>query len=199
MKEVLSLKISHIVPAMNGWCSVEKALEMAGLILESKPAVVVEVGTMAGRSIIPIALALKENEFGVAYAIDPWKTEAAVRGNTAKEDKDWWSSIDMHAMHRECVQGIWEHGLDEYVCLIRATSMMARPLFSKIDFCHLDGNHSTEASMYDVSAYVPIVSRGGYVAMDDVDWSTTQPAVQYLNENLEFVKDVGTCRIYRKP
>lgn len=199
MNSLLSLKITDFVPHQNGWCTVEKALEMAGLILESKPAVVCELGVFGGRSLIPLAMALKENEFGVAYGVDPWRTEVAMRGNTEQADKDWWRDVDLHAIHKECVKSVWEYGLDEYCCLIRSTSMMARPLFSKIDWLHIDSNHSTETSLYEVHAYVPIVSTGGYVVADDIDWVTVQPALQYLNDNLTMVKDVGNCRIFRKP
>lgn len=198
MNSLLSLKITDFVPRANGWASVEKALEMAGLILESKPAVVVELGVFAGRSLIPMAMALRENEFGVAYGVDSWRTEVATRGNTEQADKDWWRGVDLDAMLKECVNGIWERGLEEYCCLIRATSVMARPLFTKIDVLHVDSGHSTETSMYEVHAYVPIVTPGGYVVADDIDWVTVQPALQYLNDNLTMVKDVGNCRIFRK-
>ena len=60
--------ISTAIPTMDGWCTLEKARFMAGYILSTKPKLVVELGTYAGRSFLPILWAIRENKTGKAVA-----------------------------------------------------------------------------------------------------------------------------------
>jgi hypothetical protein len=199
MTENLKLQIASIVPQMQGWCSVEKALAMAELITVTKPAVVVEVGVFGGRSLIPMAMALKENGFGVAYGIDPWKKEYALEGKNDPANDDWWAAQDLDKVHQHAAQAIWLRDLDENCVLIRAPSQACRFLFNDgIDIFHLDGSHSELSSCRDVNLYLPKVKVGGYVWMDDCDWPTTQAAVKLLESQCKHVSSVGSCRLYLK-
>lgn len=204
MTTELELLITTIVPKMEGWATTEKALSMAELILEVRPSVVVELGVFAGRSLIPQALALKEEKepfmSGLIYGVDPWHVQAALEGDIGEANAEWWRTApNLDLMHQLCVNEIWKHGLDHHAILIRGRAHEVWTLFrSGIDILHFDQNHSEFASMRDIQLYYPLVRPGGYIWFDDTDWATTQKALNLLSERAISVKDVGTCRLFRK-
>jgi predicted O-methyltransferase YrrM len=191
-----------------GWCTVEHALDLAQLIIDTKPAVVVEIGTFAGGSLIPQAIALKEVGAGKVYGIDPWSKEAALEQmftadpNTPPADvevnRKWWSEVDLDKMLRLCMEGIWRFDLESYATVIRARSQDCGELFPSIDICYIDGNHSEVASCRDVELYLPKVKAGGHVWFDDAQWASTQPAQVLIQEACDLVMDKGNYRLYRK-
>lgn len=199
MRDELKKTIAEVVPTMEGWCSEEKARAMAELILREKPLVVVEIGVFGGRSLVPQALALRENGKGVIYGIDPWKLDSALEGENGKSNDDWWkNNVNLHEIHQLCVEAIWRQKLDEWCVLVRTPSQACHALFPMIDVLHIDGNHSEVASCRDVLIYAPKVKTGGYIWFDDVDWATTGRAVQLLEQSAEKVSQVGSCSLYRK-
>jgi hypothetical protein len=68
---------------------------MAALIRREKPSVVVEIGVFGGRSLVPQALALRENKQGVVYGIDPYTAAAATEGEFTSDPggKGYWSVV----------------------------------------------------------------------------------------------------------
>src|SRR6266702_880095 len=182
---------------------------MKDLIWMTKPDVCVEIGVFAGKSLINTALALKENEHGVVYGIDPWRKEDAVKGIGTMEDAGYWDTVDVDALHYDCMRSIWDRGLQEHAVVIRATSRDARFLFGLgikpgwshnhcIDILYIDGGHSEEVSTLDVSIYLQKVRRGGHIWFDDADWASTRRATEMLKESCELLKDYGNCHLYKK-
>jgi len=194
----------EIVLAVNamqhGWCTPEKACDMAALIVQNKAELCVEIGVYSGRSLIPQAMALRSIGTGIVYGIDPWKKSHAAEGNCSEADKTWWQSIDLHAIHNYCMDRIWEHELDAHCVILRTASHRCVDLFRKgsIDILHIDGCHSEESSCRDVSLYLPKIRRNGHVWIDDTDWVTTTKAQGMLAEVCEKVSQVGNCALYRK-
>lgn len=189
--------IKLYLPHMEGWTTPERGIEMAHEILKQRPITVVEIGVFGGRSLLAQALALRENGMGMIYGIDPWRNDDALEGES-EANRDWWSKLDLHEVHRKTMMAIWPHNLDNHVCIIRAASQHVAHLFPFIDILTIDGNHSEIASMRDVKLYVPSVRSGGLIWFDDSDWATTQPALQKLSEYADLERSVGTCRLYRR-
>jgi predicted O-methyltransferase YrrM len=181
-----------------GWCTPEKALAMSNLILDQKPAVVVEVGVFAGRSVIPQAMSLRENGGGMIFAIDPWKKEAALEGENAKENDDWWANLDLHNVHKVAMEFIWRWDLDAHATVIRNASQHVARLFPNIDILHIDGCHSELVSCRDVDLYVPRVVKGGHIWFDDTNWATTKAAIDKLHKVADKIGQVGDCALFRK-
>lgn len=182
----------------HGWCTPEKALAMATLIAQKLPKVCVEIGVYSGRSLVPQAMVLQAVNHGVIYGIDPWKKSHASEGNCSEADKEWWDSVDLHAIHNYCMDKIWEQALDGHCVIVRAASHFCAQLFNTIDILHIDGCHSEESSCRDVNLYLPKVMRGGHIWIDDTDWATTAKAQAMLANACEKVSQVGTCALYRK-
>lgn len=195
----LSQAIHTYLPQLEGWLTPERGVEMAEVILDIKPQVVVELGVFGGRSMLAQAMALREsNHGGVIYGVDPWKVEAALEGEN-EANRTWWSKdIDLELIHRGAMNAIWQHNLDEWAVVIRASSQHAYRLFPQIDVWFQDANHSEVASTRDVRLYLPRVKAGGIVTIDDTDWPTTKRAVELIEESCELVKDGGSYRVYQK-
>jgi predicted O-methyltransferase YrrM len=183
--------IRHIMPKMDGWCEADKAASIARNVLNIQARTCVEIGVFSGRSLVVIALALRELGQGLVYGIDPWLPEASNAGWDDKNDpaganREFWGRAQMYPdMMRQCQAYVDTLGLSSYVRLIHATSEEALPGIQEVaplDFLHIDGNHSEEASLFDVEHYVPLVREGGSVWMDDLDWLTTRPAQERLAE-----------------
>lgn len=192
-----------------GWCKGERPLQMAQLVIESKPDVVVEIGVFAGGSLIPQALGLKENGSGRIFGIDPWSRRAALdqifvaNPETPAADeaiaRQWWAEVNLNAMHQLCMEGIWKYGLDHHAVIIRAESQDCFELFENgIDILYIDGSHSEEASCRDVDLYLPRVNGGGYVWFDDAHWNSTQKALSMIEDECDLVKDYESYRLYRR-
>lgn len=193
-------RILIAIAPLEGWCTLEKASAMAELILTEHPSRVVEIGVFGGRSLIPQAMALRENGTGIIVGIDPWRHVHAVEGNLSDADKKWWTNnVDLEGIHRGCMKALWDNGLDDFCIILRAASQHCPMLFGGgIDILHIDGTHSEEASIRDVNLYLPQVGRGGYVWFDDVDWTTTAKAVGVLDAACDRVDTVGSCVLFKR-
>jgi len=191
---------------LEGWCSLEKAAVLIDLILLEKPRIVVEIGVFNGKSLIPMACALKANEEGKIFGIDPWNTAEAVKGMKLIVNRVFWNQIDFDAIYRSLVEKIEQFNLEEQIVLIRSTSVDAAPI-EDIDLLHIDGNHSEVASCQDVTKWVPLVRSGGAIVFNDMTWTeqgikTTARAVSWLDENcekeMEYTSDYSVFGIWRK-
>lgn len=183
---------------LEGWVTPEKGIVIAELVVENKPEICVEIGVFGGRSLIATALALRENHHGKVYGIDPWKTDACLEGDQDQGNKDWWSKVDLHAIHKGCMEAIWRLGLDARAIVIRSTSEHAVSLFKRIDFFVLDGNHSEVASCRDVERFCPKMKVGAYMVFDDTDWPTTKKAQELALKWCDEIKDNGSWKLYRR-
>lgn len=174
-------KAFQAMDELEGWCSRDKASVLIDLILMMKPKMVVEIGVFGGKSLVPMAFALKEIGSGVAIGIDPWSsTESAVGMDGV--NYDYWSKLDHEQIYQGLVSKINKFGLNNHIMLIRETSEEAMPI-PDIELLHIDGNHSEETSLLDVYKWVPFVKKGGIIVFDDVNWKSTNKATQWLDEH----------------
>lgn len=198
IKDVLRLDAK---PRIEGWCSDEKAIAMADLIIEHRPKLIVELGVFGGRSLIPQAMACRELGSGMVYGIDPWRVENALDGEVGKDNADWWSKLDLHGIHRGCMEAIWKYDLEQYACVIRSAAHTGcATLFKQntIDILHIDGNHSEKASCRDVDTWLYRVRPYGFVFVDDVNWTTTAKAVAMMDAACDRVKQIEHCILFRR-
>jgi hypothetical protein len=153
---------------IEGWCSLDKAFDLAASVLTIRPKVVVEIGVFGGMSLIPIALALRTVGYGQVIGIDPWSMEESVKGMTGK-DLEWWTSLDHEFIYRGFMDAVIAEGVSNQVVVLRQTSQQAA-VPEIIDILHCDGNHGEQA-VADVKRFVPNVRVGGLVFLDDVGWA----------------------------
>lgn len=183
----------------HGWTSVERGLEMAQLILEHRPKVVVEIGTFGGKATVPMALALRHAGSGKLYTIDPWHTTPCIEGDN-EANNEWWKTVDLDEIHEGVMKMIWRLGLEQICIVIRARSQDVPELFPSICAVSVDGNHSEIASCRDVNNYLPRLKQGGLLYLDDSDWESTQKCQEIIMQSCEVLVsgDNGHYKIFRK-
>jgi predicted O-methyltransferase YrrM len=183
------LKVFNYMNQLEGWCSKNKASILMDLVFMLKPKVIVEIGVWGGKSLIPMAYALKVNGKGKAYGIDPWDSIESIKGMEGI-NYDWWNRVDHEMILQGLLTKITQFDLEEYLELIRTTSEFA-PRIPDIDILHIDGNHSKKASELDIQ-WVELVKRGGVIIWDDLTWGSlcaegtedsNENAVKWMNEN----------------
>lgn len=173
---------------LEGWCSKYKASVLIDFIFLLQPKKIVEIGVFGGKSLIPMAYAMKANNVGgKVYGIDPWSSKESGVGMDGV-NYEWWTHVNHDRILRGLQDRIKEFGLESQIELIRATSESADEIY-EIDMLHIDGNHSDITSYIDVTKWVPLVRSGGLIIFDDVNWSTTSRAVQWLDENCTKVSE----------
>ncbi|HUD01938.1 MAG TPA: class I SAM-dependent methyltransferase [Rhabdochlamydiaceae bacterium] len=191
---------------LTGWCTERKASTLIDIILKIRPLKIVEIGVYGGRSVVPMACALKALGEGTVYGIDPWDNREATVGVMNPDNLNYWSTIDLQGIKRDLLHKITLFGLEDSIILIESTSEAA-PLIQDIDILHIDGNHSDVTSYFDVTKWVPLVRSGGWIILDDMTWYengtfTTARAAEWLNTHCkkfaEF-KDDSIWGIWIKP
>lgn len=191
---------------LHGWCSLEKAAFLVDLIAKATPQIIVEIGVWGGKSLIPMARALKENGQGVIYGIDPWEKSESVQWVMEEANRNFWDHANHEWVLQDLCQKIGLFGLQQQVQLVRSTSAAAPPI-AEIDILHIDGNHSDPSSYLDVTKWVPLVKSGGWIIFDDMKWYengtfTTARASHWLDANchkLAEFTDICTWGVWVKP
>jgi predicted O-methyltransferase YrrM len=200
-------KIQQILPTIHGWCTFEKASKFYNFIIEEKPNICVEIGVFGGSSLIPQAIALKENGSGTIFGIDPWSTDAALECMIDEDNKKWWGQLDLEDIYKHCQNNVNKYELQNYCTLIKdkAENAVTRFADESIDLLHIDGNHSEDLSYKDAVLYLPKVKSGGYIFFDDIYWTegdnhaTTRKAIGYLLKSCDKVEVVNNdCLILKK-
>jgi len=188
-----------------GWCSREKALTIARIVLEERPKTCVEIGIFGGRSLMPCAAALRHNGEGEIYGIEAWSPNVAIENVTNEANDDWWSKVDFAGIKREFYRFAAATDLTSHLRLIEAPSGRAAGLFDTIDYLHIDGSHSMVNAAEDVILYARKVRAGGIVVFDDVNWASTAPARDLLGafcDTVTVLKDpesgLDICAVLRR-
>ncbi len=174
----LDTEIRAQFKSMGGWCDPAKGLALAELVIAHKPAVCVEIGVFAGKSLLALAIGLREAGGGIVYGIDSWNNADSLV-DTEPKDADWWKTQDLEAVYAECLGHVLKTKLACYIRLLRTDSVTAAKVVGDaIDLLHIDGCHSEWSSVSDVVLWLPKLRPGGYLVLDDVNWPSTQTAVR---------------------
>ena len=183
-----------------GWCSEEKALKLAELLMEKQPKVCVEVGVFGGRSLVPQALTLKEiGQGGHITGIDPWTLDAALDGGIGQENEEWWkNNVNLEDIYRGFIEAVLNLKLTFECRWIRARSEWAVNLFrdGEVDWLHLDSNHSEEVSCRDVHLWSPKMAAKSIWIMDDTDWPSQAVALERIKAlGYQTTHDAGNYQV----
>jgi predicted O-methyltransferase YrrM len=190
----------------DGWCSEEKGAFLVSLILDAKPDKIVEIGVYGGKSLVPMACALKANQKGMIVGIDPWDSIESVKELRDEANVKFWERLDHGKIKRTLMMNIYKFNLQQQVTLIEKTSEAVSPI-TDIGLLHIDGNHSDAASYFDVCKWAPLVKSGGYIILDDMTWCekgvfTTARAAEWLDANcMKLTEFTDNCKwgVWVKP
>lgn len=187
-----SLSTMSTIP---GWCSQEKASLIMDLIHENQCTRCIEIGVFAGKSLFPIAQALRYQQNGVVFGIDAWNPNDAVAGFRPSDSSySWWNEIDYNKLHRNTLYWIFHKKLEQHCSLIKTTSCNAAELFEDgtIDFIHLDGNHNEFYSYQDVLSFFPKVRDGGFILLNDPNWISMRRSLVFLLERTDLLSSFSS-------
>lgn len=193
--------IASIHNDISGWCELEKAEILAALCYTTRPARVVEIGVFGGKSLIPMALAMKAaGAGGEVVGIDPWSNAAATEGYDGA-NRDWWKSVDLERVYNSFLT--LRDRLGVSIRVIRARSDDVE-WSAPIGLLHIDGQH-TDQAVRDVQRYAEHVTPGGYVVVDDIGWvnagsgTRVSAAVDALAElGFEELYKLGTGAVFQR-
>lgn len=166
-KKVFRL-ISSTVETMNGWATVRKGCSLAALVLATKPKVVLEVGVYAGRSLLPMAMAMRElGNGGKVIGIDPYSSSESSLNEWGPNEK-WWRELDHAAIHDEFMNYVKRFQLQDVVQLIKRPAAHVKEF--ETDITHLDGNHQ-DGVILEAQRFGGLMRVGGLMVLDDRHWA----------------------------
>lgn len=144
--------------------------------LSPRPTIAVEVGAWFGQSAAYLASELKRKDAHhvTFYAVDTWEgtpNEPQHQAVVARHGGSIFTAF------QECMKGC---GVEEWVKPMRATSVQAAGTFAdgSIDFVFIDADHTFDAVVADIRAWLPKIRPGGCLAGHDFDWDGVNLAVQ---------------------
>jgi predicted O-methyltransferase YrrM len=202
-------EVAEVIRGVEGWCTVYKAAKLYELAALPDTKLAIEIGVFGGKSLLPIAAAFKRKKAGRVFGIEPWDNAIAVETVTGVENDKWWSEVDLLAIKRHFFKRMTELKLEEYIKILELPSDAAILVFQspryngKIDLVHIDGAHSLEQSVFDVTYWHRLCRRGGYIVVDDINWTTVGLAFEFLKGVADLVDtstndEQGHFAVFRK-
>lgn len=187
-KKLMSLIRSFVLTA-DGWCTEIKACVLASIVIARRPKDITEIGVFGGRSLIPMAMTLKQRAIpGKITGIDPYSAEESAKDQIG-ENAHWWGTLNHAAIKERFLGNVKRFALEPYVTFIEKPSDDVQPM--PCDLLHLDGNHSDQA-LRDAERFGPMVRSGGIAVLDDIRWEGG--AVLRAIDSLE---DMGFVEAFR--
>lgn len=193
-----------VLVSLPGWCSQAKAVHLQRLVGQlagehREPIRCAEVGVFGGRSLLAIALGLRDRGLGgYVLGIDPYSAEVAAADAESESGAKWWGAEDLSLAEKKCREAIRSLRLDPWCGLAIAQGHAVAPLLSGLALAHIDGAHSTEAALRDAQSFLPAVRPGGMIVLDDTDWESVAPAGRWLEQACNVVSKEPTYTVYRK-
>lgn len=175
--------VKALLPGLHGWCDLPKAVTLINMVLATRPAICVEFGVWGGRSLFPVAMALRQLRYGKVIAVDPWNVEASIEGQTTQADVEHWQNTNHEVVYQHFMSMVEKLELQDYIEVHRCKSEEI-DLPEGIGLFHLDGNHG-EQSFKEMKRVSPMVAPRGIVVLDDLSWSGghVQRTSDWLLEN----------------
>lgn len=192
---------------LEGWCVPEKAAELVHFAYKPDVLTCVEIGVFGGKSLIPVATALKIKGQGIAYGVESYSNADTLKDVPEGNHLEWWRSIDLQKIKAGFLDAVNKLQLNNYVKLLEMASFEAVSKFERhsIDLLHIDGNHTEKIALTDVINWLPKLRPGGYLFLDDISWeyktykrATTAAAIEYALNHCHWLGIVDQTLICQK-
>jgi len=188
---------------MGGGSPISKTFLMSYIMLMYDLKNYVEIGVYRGRSFFPMALTTKMTG-GMAYGVDAYDNEVAKEYDldsvVQSQVTDFIEQTNFSQIYKDVIKLQEKLELTENSEIIKDKSSTAIDYFRSnnisIDMLHVDGNHDTLCVMEDVNLYLPLINKGGFIVLDDIDWNSVKPVFDKLNSKFNLVFSNGLFAIF---
>lgn len=172
------------VANLEGWCDYQKAKNLAQIILDRRPEVIVEIGVFGGRSLSAMAMACQHIDNGRCIGIDPWSKSAALEGDIGSDHYEWWEKVDLERIRKTFLSNIRQLGLEDFIAIQHNHDCESLKNFmdQSIDLIHQDSNHSPQVSVRTCRDWVQKLKIGGLMIVDDTQWPSLARAIELMND-----------------
>ncbi|MBX9747200.1 MAG: class I SAM-dependent methyltransferase [Hyphomonadaceae bacterium] len=171
---------------LQGWGSDHPIFER--VISEFRPAIVLEVGTWKGASVITMAHAARKHAVASQFiCVDTW-----LGGIDGWLDAKYRQSLLLRggypSLFRQFIKNLQHEGISDRVFPLPNTSTAAYYILKKLgvhpNAVYIDGGHEFEAVSMDLKLYFDLLAPGGVLFGDDYDpyWSGVVRAVDSFAE-----------------
>jgi hypothetical protein len=181
-----------------GGASLTKALVLGDLVVAHDLRRIVELGVYRGRLLLPLGQLLTSLGRGEATGIDPYTAENAVQTDDharvnghgcAVDLRSWPFEQHWEGIYAGVLDEIARAGIGDHTRVLREPSQDAAARFDpgSIDLLHVDGNHDAAAVTADLTTYLPLIRRGGFVVLDDASWPSVSEHCRRLTAQQRLV------------
>lgn len=183
--------IEDIIPKIEGWCSVERASDLASLIVGTKPELSVCIGVWGGRDTFACALAHKYNNFGKVIGVDPWLSKISI-DDQRNENEKFWGKQEFHDLvYNQFLENLKKLNVNDYIHILKNSSNDVESP-REIGLLIVDGNHGSQA-IRDVNKFAINVNLGGFCYMDDINWDGGN-----VIQAIKVLESIGFEKIYNR-
>lgn len=166
------------------WSTIDERALLYLLATHASVETVVEIGSFCGGSAAFLAggMQAKERSRSV-FSVDPF-LDAPV----------WFPHGYMHSTFSEFTANVDALGLSNQIIPIRGESRAVAAVWParSIDLLFIDGDHSFLGLVSDFENWVPKVSQGGYILIDDVDHIADVDKFNKLLSSIRGIRPFGT-------
>lgn len=175
--------------AIPGMSDNQKLKSLVSLFSRVPSGDVVEIGSYWGRSAYALAFLAQQYHTGSMISVDPWDVASISSQGEGTELVDKTAMlIDWDAVHRGFIVAVSglnninyirqpaEEAIHVYEAVSKEGQLTTDELGSvsvsgEIALLHIDGNHKYEQVKKDILLWLPYVKTGGWVLVDDYEWS----------------------------
>ncbi len=139
--------------------------------------VCLELGCWKGKSIAFLGAEIKSRRLDCKiYAVDTWKGILEIKDSQQEfQNQLELQGEDIFHLFQSNIKAV---GLDSVIIPIQNTSISAAHVFTdKLRFIFIDADHSYEAVLQDIDAWIKHVKPDGFVAGHDIGWTSVKKAV----------------------
>jgi hypothetical protein len=168
-----------------GQCGEGKTAALMGAMAACPKGDVVEIGAFAGKSAAALSYLSQRLNIGSMLVVDPWRVENSVQKDAPLFVQDlavgnYWDLVaDLFIANLAPVSpagfNFLRHTSEEGAAIYRSGTVhsdaFGKTVYSGgIAFLHIDGNHDYVEVCKDVMLWVPKMTPGGWLVLDDYCW-----------------------------
>lgn len=185
-------ELTEVLPAhFHGWHNDLNSQELAKIIKQRNPKVVVELGSWLGLSTCDIARKLSSD--AKVYAVDHWellpshKAESLhFKDSTLKAELKKYDCLS--TLYHQFLSNVIHENLFQKIIPLKMTTRKGALQLQKkgieIDLIYVDADHETDAVYQDICDWYPLLSAKGIMCGDDWYMKSVRIAVkQFAKEN----------------